>query len=52
MWFRVRREDRPVYHYYSCKGNLTLEDANAACEDMFGLEEVPAEYYWKATYDK
>jgi hypothetical protein len=47
----VQGDDRLVYHYYSCKGNLTLEEANATCADMFGLEEVPTEYYWKATYD-
>ena len=50
----VRREDRPVYHYHSCKGNPTLEEANAACVGMFEMKEVQTEFaankYWETTY--
>ena len=50
----VQRENCLVYHYHSCMGNPTLEEANAACIGMFEMEEVQTEFaankYWETTY--
>jgi hypothetical protein len=48
----IQKDVHPVYHYDNCNGNLSLADANAACDEMFGLEEVQAKYRWSTEYDK
>jgi len=48
----IQKDVHPVYHYDNCNGNLSLVEANAAFDEMFGLEEVQAKYRWSADYDK